>query len=58
MKTMETRNNQNQIIIKTSTKDEKQKLPVNLLLTLAAGAITGVIIIFGIFWGAEFLFGL
>ena len=58
MKTMETKNNQNQIIIKTNTTDDKQKLPANLLLSLAAGAIAGVIIIFGIFWGAEILFGL
>jgi hypothetical protein len=55
---METRVNQNQIVITTSSEDEKQKLPVNILLSLAAGAIAGVAIIFGLFWGAEMLFGL
>jgi len=55
---METRVNQNQIVITTSSEDEKQKLPVNILLSLAAGAIAGVVIIFGLFWGAEMLFGL
>jgi len=55
---METQTSQNQIVIKTSTGNEKQKLPVNILLSLAAGAIAGVAIIFGIFWGAEILLGL
>lgn len=55
---METRVNQNQIVIKTSTEKEKQKLPANLLVSLAAGAIAGVAIIFGLFWGAEMLFSL
>lgn len=57
-KTMETRVNHNQIVIKTSTENEKQKLPLNLLISLAAGAIAGVAIIFGLFWGAEMLLGL
>ena len=54
---METQTFQNQIVIKTSTGNEKQKLPVNLLLSLAAGAIAGVILIFGLFWGMEMLLG-
>ncbi len=55
---METKANQNQIVITTSTENGKQKLPVNLLLSLAAGAIAGVAIIFGLFWGAEILLSL
>ena len=55
---METKVNLNQIVITTGSDDEKQKLPVNLLLSLAAGAIAGVAVIFGLFWSAEFLFGL
>jgi hypothetical protein len=55
---METKVNQNQIVITTGSDDEKQKLPVNLILSLAAGAIAGVAIIFGLFWGAEMLFSL
>lgn len=49
---------ENQIVITTGSDDEKQKLPVNLILSLAAGAIAGVAIIFGLFWGAEMLFSL
>jgi hypothetical protein len=55
---METKANQNQIVIKTGSEDEKQKLPVNLILSLAAGAIAGVAIIFALFWGADVIFGL
>jgi len=55
---METQTNQNQIVITTLSENEKQKLPMNLILTLAAGAITGMVVIFGLFWGAEMLMGL
>ncbi|WP_172594338.1 hypothetical protein [Mariniphaga sediminis] len=55
---METKTNHNQIVITTGSEDRKQKLPVNLLITLVAGAITGMAIIFGLFWGAEMLFSL
>ncbi|WP_372947309.1 hypothetical protein [Mariniphaga sp.] len=55
---METKVNQNQIVITTGSEDVKQKLPVNLILSLAAGAIAGVAIIFGLFWGADLLFSL
>lgn len=55
---METQTNQNQIVITTNADNEKQKLPVNLVFALAAGAITGMIAIFGLFWGAEILIGL
>jgi hypothetical protein len=55
---METKVIENQIVITTGSDDEKQKLPVNLILSLAAGAIAGVAIIFGLFWGAEMLFSL
>lgn len=55
---METKTNKNQIIIKTTPENEKQKFPLSLLLSLAAGAITGVALMFGLFWGVEILFGL
>jgi hypothetical protein len=45
-----------QIVITSDNENEKQKLPLNLLLTLAAGAITGVLAIFGLIWGIELLF--
>ncbi len=54
---MESRTNQNQIVITTSD-NEKQKLPINLIFTLVVGAITGMVVIFGLFWGAEKLMGL
>ncbi len=57
MKTMETKTNQNQIVIKTNSENEKQKLPLNLVLTLAAGTVAGMAVIFGLFWGAELLLG-
>ena len=55
---METKTNQNQIVITTLSDNEKQKLPMNLLFTLAAGAFAGMAIIFGLFWGFEMLLGL
>ena len=55
---METKTNQNQIVIKTNSENEKQKLPANLLLSLAAGAIAGFMLIFGLFWGVEVIFGI
>ena len=55
---METKTNQNQIVSTTLSDDVKQKLPTNLLFMLAAGAIAGVAIIFGLFWGAEMLMSL
>lgn len=55
---METKTNQNQIVIKTNPENENQKLPLNLVITLAAGTIAGVAVIFGLFWGAEILLGL
>ena len=55
---METKTNQNQIVITTLSENEKQKLPMNLMITLAAGAIAGMAIIFGLFWGAEILMSL
>lgn len=58
MNTMETKTNQNQIVITIDSEDQKQKLPMNLLLTLAAGTIAGVAIIFTLFWSAEMLFSL
>ena len=54
---METKTNQNQIVIITTSENENQKLPVNLILTLAAGTIAGMAVIFGLFWGFEMLLG-
>ena len=55
---METKTSQNQIVIRTNSENEKQKLPINLLISLAAGAIAGMMLIFGLFWGAEVLLGI
>ncbi len=55
---METKANQNQIVITMNSEERKQKLPLNLILTLAAGTIAGVVMIFGLFWGVEKLIGL
>lgn len=52
---METKADRNQIVITTNTEDGKQKLPLNLLLTLAMGAVAGVVGIFGIIWGLDML---
>ena len=54
---METKTNQNQIVI-TRPDNEKQKLPLGLLITLAAGTLAGIAMIFILFWGAEKLFGI
>ncbi|MFV0592544.1 MAG: hypothetical protein ACK5M7_14250 [Draconibacterium sp.] len=55
---MKTETNQNQIVIKTDTENEKKMLPMNMMFTLAAGAIAGVAIIFGLFWAVEKLLGM
>lgn len=55
---METKTNQNQIVITTDSENERKMLPANVLLTLAAGAIAGVAIIFGLFWAIEKLGGM
>lgn len=55
---METKANQNQIVITLSSEEKKQKLPMNIIVTLAAGTLTGIAIIFLLFMGAELLFGL
>jgi hypothetical protein len=55
---LETKTNQNQIVITTISENEKQKLPFNLLITLAAGTIAGMALIFGLFMGVEMLLGL
>lgn len=55
---MEIKTDQNQIVITTQSENESQKLPINLVLTLAAGTIAGIVLIFGLFMGAEMLLGL
>jgi len=55
---METQTNQNQIVINTDPENEKKMLPLHMLITLAAGAIAGVALIFTLFWGVEKLFGI
>lgn len=55
---METKTNQNQIVIKMNTENEKKMLPMHLVLTLAAGTIAGMAVIFTLFWGVEKLIGM
>lgn len=55
---METQTNQNQIVINTDRENEKKMLPMHMLVTLAAGAVAGVAVIFTLFWGIEKLFGI
>jgi hypothetical protein len=55
---METKTHQNQIVITAKPENEKQKLPLGLIITLAAGTIAGIAIIFVLFWGAEKLLGI
>lgn len=55
---METKTNQEQIVITLNPEEMKQKLPVNLIVSLVAGMFAGVAIIFGLFMGATLLFGL
>lgn len=55
---METKTNQNQVVITMNPENEKKTLPMNILLTLAAGAIAGMAMIFGLFWGFEKLIGM
>jgi hypothetical protein len=47
-----------QIVITTDRENNKQKIPFNLLVSLAAGAIAGVAAVFSLFWGIEILFKL
>ena len=55
---METKKNQDKIIITINSEDEKQKLPMNLIIPLVAGAITGTSIILVLLMGVKVLFGL
>jgi len=55
---METKKNQNQIIITMNAEDEKQKLPLNLVIPMVAGALAGTSIIFVLLIGVKMLFGL
>lgn len=55
METIEQVKEENRIVITVLPESEKKSVPGHLLLTLLAGALTGVILIFSIFWGAELL---
>ena len=55
---MEKKVSQNQIVIKTIAENGKQKLPMNLIISLALGTVAGVAIIFGLMWGAELIMSL
>ena len=57
-KQMKSQTNQNQIVINTNPENEKKMLPLNMIFTLAAGAIAGMAMIFVLFWGAEKLLGM
>ncbi len=54
---METKKNQNQIVITMNSEDKKQKLPMNLIIPMVAGAITGTTIILILLMGIKVLFG-
>jgi len=55
---METKKNQNQIVITMNSEDEKQKLPMNLIIPMVAGVLTGTAFIFVLLLGAKMIFGL
>ena len=55
---METQTNQNQIVINTDPENEKKLPPTHMVLSLAAGAIAGMAMIFTLFWGIEKIFGM
>ncbi len=50
---METKKNQNQVVITLDSEEKKQKLPLALVVTLTVGTLTGVAVIFGLMWGIE-----
>jgi hypothetical protein len=54
---METNKNQKQIVITMNSEDKKQKLPMNLIIPMVAGAITGTTIILILLMGIKVLFG-
>lgn len=58
MKTMETKKNQNQIVITMNAENEKQKLPMNLIIPMVAGTLTGTGLVLVLFMGIRLLFGL
>lgn len=58
MKTMETKKNQNQIVITMNAEDGKQKLPMNLIIPMVAGTLTGTGLVLVLFMGVRLLFGL
>ena len=55
---MKSQTNQNQIVINTDPENEKKMLPLNMIFTLAAGAIAGMAMTFVLFWSAEKLLGM
>ncbi|MDB4582686.1 hypothetical protein N9164_06010 [Draconibacterium sp.] len=50
--------NENQIVITTASNTHRQRLPLHLMISLAAGSVAGVMIIFGLIWAAKMLTGL
>lgn len=54
---METKKNQNQIVITMNSDDKKQKLPMNLIIPMAAGTLAGTAITIGLFIVLKTLFG-
>jgi len=54
---METKKNQNQVVITMNSEDEKQKLPLNLIIPMAAGTLAGTAITIGLFMLIKMLFG-
>ena len=50
--------NENQIVMTTAYENHRQRLPLNVMISLAAGSVAGVMIIFGLIWAARMLTGL
>ncbi len=58
MNTMETKTNENQITISTSTEHERWSLPLNVIIYLALGTFAGIAFILAIFMGANYFVNL
>ena len=54
---METKKNQDQIVITMNTENGKQKLPMNLIIPMVAGTITGTGLVLVLFMAVKILFG-
>ncbi len=55
---METKKNQNQIVVTMNSENGKQKLPLNLIIPVIAGALAGTGIVLALLAGVKFLISL